>query len=991
MSSMQIVLKISRLNTKHVVSPCVKRMLSLACMMAVHTGVAVAQRSENTLIEEVVVTGSRLTRGNEVSPSPITTVDAGAIEARGTIRIEDLLNTLPQVSPSETANKANEATGTATIDLRGLGAERTLVLVNGRRLPYGSPIAAAADVNQVPAQLVERVDVLTGGASAVYGADAVAGVVNFILKDDFEGIGFDFQAGAFQSENDNSAIERVLNEFNQHVPGSTMDGESYNLNIIAGISAVDGRGNLTAYFTYRKQEEVLQGERIGSACAFGSRNNGSEFTCAGSGTSFPAQFAPSAQVPNPYRVTLDESGAPRDFIFPNDTYNFAPINNYIQPNERYAFGALGRFRINDKIEAYTELGFSDNTITDQIAPSGIFFGQTDTINCDNPLLTPALVDLLCTSQGFSGSDNAPVNIGRRNVEGGGRANEISHTSYRIVVGLRGDINAAWSYDVSGQYSDVSYTDEAENFFNISLVRNALEVRTDPNTGQPACQVAIDGTDPRCVPYNIFQPGGVTQDALDYIQAPGFRKGSVTQKVFQVTASGDLGVYDIRSPFADDGVLVALGVEYREDSLTQTNDFLTRTGALGNPRANVTGSVPVREFFTEVQVPLVQARKLLEYLSLTGAYRYSDYFDTTGEQDTYALGVSYAPTRDVRFRAQYQRAIRSPNPIELFSPQNRFEFNLPELPNGAFDPCAGANPLASAEQCARTGVTASQYGNILTNPGGQFNNLTGGNRNLDVETSDTYTAGVVFTPTFLPKLTLSIDWFNIQVDDFIATIPEQTSINNCLQNNDPLFCGQIVRDPVNGRLWGNEDAYVIATNINTGSLETSGLDITGSYALAIGGYGSLRIDYIGTFLDSLKKVPLPGEPAFECAGFFSPTRAQCGVSSPEYRHQMPITWRTPWSDLSATLTWRHFGEVDQFGTNGNTRISFLGARDYIDLSARASIGNVNVRLGINNLFDKQPPLSNQVGAAGGSFGTGNTFPGVYDALGRFMFIGTTVTF
>lgn len=975
-----------------------KRRLPLTTALIVATALpltghqAFAQAESDRAIEEVVVTGTRIVRGNAVSPSPVTTVGADEIEARGTIRLEDVLNTLPQVSPSETSSKANEATGTATIDLRGLGAERTLVLVNGRRLPYGSPVAAAADVNQVPAQLVERVEVLTGGATAVYGADAVSGVVNFILKDDFEGFQIDLQAGAYQTANESDGIEAVLNEFDQPVPGSAFDGESYTLSLMFGASTADDRGNVTGYFSYRDQAQVIQGERIASACAFGSRADGNEFTCAGSGTTNPAQFANSAPVAVPFQITLDEeTGLPRDFVSPDDTYNFAPVNNYIQPNERYALGVLGHYEIADRIEMYGEFGFSDNSIVDQIAPSGIFFGQTDSINCDNPFLSDELVQIICTNNGFSGSDNAPLNIGRRNVEGGGRRNAIRHTSYRAVTGMRGDIDEVWSYDVSAQYADVQYSDQAENFFNINRVTNALEVRIDPDTGQPACQVAIDGTDPSCVPYNVFELGGVTQEALDYMQAPGFREGTVTQTVFTGVLDGDLGQYGIQSPMAELGVLTVLGLEWREETLSQSNDFLTRTGALGNPRADVEGDIATREFFAEVRVPLIQGVRLIDDLSFNGAYRYSDFYRSTGDQNTYALGINYSPVEDFRFRAQYQRATRSPNPIELYAPQNRFEFNLPELPNGAFDPCGGPNPFRTLEECARTGVTPAQYGQIIEQ-GGQFNNLTGGNADLEVETSDTYTVGIVATPAALPGLTFSIDYFDITVDDFIGTVPEQISLNNCLDTGDPFFCSLIRRDPVNGRLSGNENAYVIATNVNTGSLETAGWDVSASYGFEIGGYGSLTVDYVATFLDTLEKVPLPGEPAFECAGYFSPTNAQCGVSSPEYRHRMPITWQTDWNDLSAQLTWRYFGSADLFGTNGDTLISQLDARNYIDLSLRATLfDDIDFRFGINNLLDKQPPVSNQVGGAGGSYGTGNTFPGVYDALGRFLFVGTTVTF
>jgi len=955
----------------------------MALALSFGPGAALAQQTD----DQMVVTGTRIQNGNAVSPSPVTSVGSEQIESFGTVRIEDLLNELPQVSPSETSGRANEAVGTATIDLRGLGATRTLVLVNGRRLPFGSPVDAPSDVNIVPTQLVERVDVLTGGASAVYGADAVAGVVNFIMKDNFEGFEVDFQVGAFQTGNNNDYVEGVLNQFDQPVPGAALDGRSFNLSALWGANTPDGRGNVTAYFTWRDQNSVLQGDRISSACAFGTTNGGEDFTCSGSSTTFPTRFNRGTS----FNVILDEGGGVRDFVDPNDRYNFAPLNNRIQPNRRYGFGATGHYDLNDRVEAYADFNFYDNLITDQIAPTGVFGGPGQ-VNCDNPFITGELADVLCPSDMFGPTDSAPVTIGRRNVEGGGRMNNIRHTTYRFVGGFRGDIDEVWSYDVFGQYSNVQYSNETANFFNNNRVANALEVRIDPETGQPACQVAIDGTDPDCVPFNIFQIGGVTQAALDYIQAPTFREGEVTQKVFGTTLNGDLGAYGFQSPFATDGVQTVFGFEFREETLRQVNDFLTRTGAIGNPRADVEGDIAVYEFYTEMSIPLIQGMALVDDLTLNGAYRFSDFFRTTGAQSTYAVGLSYSPTPDFRLRGQYQRATRSPNPIELFAPQNRFEFNLPELPNGQFDPCGGVMPFATAAQCANTGVTAAQYGNIADLSGGQFNNLTGGNPNLEVEKSDTFTVGLVASPSALPGLNFSVDYFNITVDDFIGTIPENLTLTNCLEDADPFYCSLIVRDPVTGELSGNEQAFVIATNVNTGSIETSGIDFVGSYDFDIGSFGAIEIGYNSTYLLKLDKVPLPGEATIECAGFFSPNNADCGVSKPTYRHRMPITWRSPWRDFSTQLTWRYFGGVDLLGTDGSTRNDRLDAVNYVDLSVRGSVvENVELRAGITILFNKEPPLSSDVGGAGGSFGAGNTFPGVYDALGRFLFFGTTITF
>ncbi len=959
------------------------------------TGVAAlvctaANAQESDADDTIIVTGSRIVEGNLVSPSPVTSIGAEEFDARGVLRVEDLLNTLPQVSPSEGAGRANEATGTATVDLRGLGPERTLVLVNGRRLPFGSPTFAPPDINQIPSQLVERVDVLTGGASAVYGADAVAGVVNFIMQDDFEGLEIDIQGSAFQTANSDDNLERVLNDFDQPVPGSTFDGESVNLNVIFGLNSPDGRGNLTSYFNYRRQSEVLQGDRITSACALGTRDGGNDFACVGSGTTFPTHFVEGTALD----VIIDETtGDLRQFQSPEDTFNFAPLNHLLRPDERYNFGAYGRYEINDSAEFYVDASYSDVTTTAQIAPSGNF-GQR-TFNCDSPFLNDSLLQTLCLDRGVDPAAADPADrlttltIQRRNVEGGGRQNRIQHTTFRINGGFRGDINETWSYDVFGQYGQVTYSDVSANFINGNNVANALIVREDPETGEPVCQSVLDGTDPNCVPWNIFELGGVTQGALDYIQAPGFRTGDADQMIFGGYVNGDLGDYGLKFPWAETGVQAVFGAEYRDEYLVQENDFLTESGALGSARPDIAGGIKVYEFYTEMQIPIVQGAPFADDLSITGAYRFSDFYETTGTQSTYAGGISWAPTPSYRIRAQYQRATRSPNPFELFATQDQFEFELPTLPNGNSDPCAGTTPFASFEQCANTGVTAAQYGNIANNPANQYTNLSGGNEDLEVEKSDTFTVGLVATPDFIPGLTFSVDYFNIEVEDFIATVPEALTINNCLETGDEFFCSLINRDPSTGSLFLGNDGFVVATTVNTGSLKTTGIDFSASYRFEVGGFGDVRVDYLSTYLRSVEKVPLPGEEAFDCAGKYSSTNAECGVAQPVYRHRLPVTWSAANADISATLTWRYFGSADLLSDNPAPVAATLDSVNYIDLSVRGAISeNVEMRAGVNNLFDVTAPVSSSIGGSGGSFGNGNVFPSAYDALGRFLFVGAT---
>ncbi|WP_232059321.1 TonB-dependent receptor domain-containing protein [Kineobactrum salinum] len=939
---------------------------------------SVANAQEELLVEEVIVTGSRIQRANLVSASPVTQVDAQEFKFQGTTRVEDLMKNLPQVYSNQNSSQANGATGTATLNLRNLGDERTLVLVNGRRLPAGSPIqgGTGADINQIPAALIQRVEVLTGGASATYGSDAVAGVVNFVMVDDFEGVEFDYQFSQYQHDNNNSGIRNIVQDAGFPVPtGSNTDGEIQNWSLVMGGNFDNGRGNVTAYAGYREIDPVLQSERDYSACALGV-NVGS---CGGSGTSAQGTFI--TPVGNFY--------VEGDQVVPgSQVYNYGPLNFYQRPDERYTGGVFGRYQINEHVETYTELSFMDNRTNAQIAPSGAF-GVSFDLRSSNPFLSDQQRSQLFSDPDELNDDGTlPITLLRRNVEGGPRNQDLRHTTFRGVFGFRGDINETWRYDIYGLYSEVSMENTYNNDLSNAKIANALEAVefTDPETGETStvCQSVVDGTDPNCVPWNVWETGAVDPAAADYMELPLFARGTTDQKVFSGYLAGSLGDYGIKLPSANSGVEVVVGAEYRKESLNFSPDegFQLGLGAgQGGATNPVNGEYDVTEYFTEISIPLVEGAAYAEEVTMDLGYRYSDY-STGVTTDTYGVRGGWAINSDVKLRGSYQRAVRAPNIRELFLPTG---FNLFDMTQ---DPCTtspdGDPPTASMEQCQRTGLPPELYNDFVDSFAGQYNYLQGGNTELQPEESDTYSLGFIWSPTFVEDLTLSVDWYSIEIEQGIDTPNPETILDECIAGDDSQ-CAKINRGPL-GDLWlgsdVNSSGHIVALLENLALEEVEGWDIIVDYALGLGDMGTLTFNNTMSIIDKWDQQEFAAAQTVDCAGTWG---GPCGYPTPDFRNNLRATWLTPWN-VTASVLWRHIGGTDDINNNVD-----IDSYNYFDVAAVWDVmDSASIRLGLNNVFDRDPPIVGD-GAGPSNNGNGNTFPGMYDALGRYMYIGATVSF
>ena len=966
----------------------------------------------------IIITGSRIPRTDLTAVSPLTTILGYEFKLQGTTNVEELLNWLPQINPSQGALAPPGATGAATVDLRGLGAVRTLVLVNGRRLMPGDPRYPVPDVNSIPAPLIQRVEVLTGGAAAVYGSDAVAGVVNFILDTKLNGFKFDAQIGGYQHDNRDKFAQELLDRRQLPYPtGNVFDGLRGNVSIAFGRSFFDGRAHVTLYGGYRNIDGVAQDKRDYGACPITARvvdgSPSSIVECGGPNVSYPGNFFDN--LGHVYQVTSD-----RTFVLGLSRFNYAPWHFIQRPDRRYTAGGFANFDFSEALQAHAEVMAMKDRTSWQVGPSGNF-RNTDTINCDNPLLSDQQRSLICRTGNFVGEiptldDNGrlvgvsgtptsfvdPVTgatysrawllIALRNIEGGSIEDDLEHQAIRLLAGFKGDLGRGVTYNASYLSGRVTLNRQYRNNLSISRMRNALDVISDPSTGEPICRSVLvarelgpsaPDADENCLPWDVFAPGEVTPESTAYLNIPPFMHGSFKEQVANLNATVQLDRWGVHSPWSDEGSAVNVGAEFRKDAVDFNPDEFSRTGDIagfGEHLFAVRGSVSTNEIFGEARVPILTG-KLVRRLAFEGGFRQA-WYDSPKSKfsvSAYKLALDLAAVSGFRVRASQQRAIRAPNVLELLAPTQPDSFLR--------DPCAGTSPTASQTQCALTGVTSSQYGHVANFNGlFEYNAISGGNENLRPETATTRTIGIVVQPSFLPGFSGTVDWWDIELKGAISKIGAQAIVDSCIATGSPTFCSRIHRDS-NGSL-GLGDGYVDNRQANLGGLNVRGIDGNVDYSVGLGGAGSVHFAFRGGYVlrwivdnDGLSKP-------YDCAGLFG---APCGMQ-PRWKHTARATWDAP-HGLTLSLQWRHVGGVKLAALDPRFNLTDqvspghaeLRPQDYFDVATGFRTRNgLEFRLGVNNVLDRKPPLVISNTAAGDGPYNSNTYPTWYDPLGRYIF-------
>ena len=965
-------------------------------------------------VEEVVVTGTRIADPNVTSSSQITSIDGEELLVRGITRVEDYLNDLPQISPGQSITNSNGASGTATANLRNLGCSRTLVLMNGRRMVSGTTGGGnCADLNTVPTLLLDKVEVLTGGASSVYGSDAVAGVVNFILDDEFVGMKSSFYHGFYQHKNDNSSLRDLVASYDYALaPKDVTTGDTEKVSVAFGGEIDGGKGHITAFMEHTDTKPILQGEYDISACALRSGFSG----CGGSSTIPPGRWADFGGYSAGGFVNVDPTITGVDFkVLGNEfvpragqAYNYNPTNFFQRPDDRFNSGFFGKYEVSDNAEVYVDMTYMKSESNAQIAYSGTF-GNITSLPCYNAFLSEQQYNAACGDWTGMGGDHAPdftsgaaalaylanldLAVGdgsilgykaplyslKRNVEGNPRQSIFAYKSFTQTVGVRGDINDNWSYDAYYQTSNVVYNNEYRNDLSVTAINRAVDVVSV--NGVPTCVSALNGTDATCVPYNLFQGGlpgdqgiqGVLdggQELQSYIANSTYINGDGEQTTFTAYVTGDTG-YSI--PGAPGNVSVVAGFESRELSSDFRPDLPSRTGdrsGSGGATLPLGGTYDVDEFFVELGIPVTDT------VSMDAGFRSADY--STGNDTTaMKLGAFWTVNDKVSVRGSFQTSQRHANLAELYQGIGQGLVDLDYDPCG-IDPDTGAAPIATQAQCENTGLPANLYGTDLKSPADQYNIQTGGNPNVNPEESESITIGVVLNP--MDGLTLTVDYFDITVEDGIGTVSPKTALDKCIETGAAAFCNLINRNPVNGSLWLT-GGYISAQITNISEEQTSGIDVIFDYSVDTN-WGPLVVSGVTTLLDSYDIIELPGEAAIGCSGNWG---GSCGKNPmPEVMGSYTVGLTTEF-DTDVILGVRYLGETDDLNAND---IDF-DAYTYLDATAIYSVNdNMSVTLGVSNLLDKEPGYTSDAGTAPGN---GNTFPGYFDAFGRHIHLSINYSY
>ena len=752
-----------------------------------------AEATAAPAVQEVVVTGSRIAAPNAVSTSPIQVVTSEEIQRTGLTDVSDILYQLPQLENNaigqDFSNRTSGLTtpgGVTTADLRGLGPNRTLVLIDGKRLGQGTPqttiASPAPDLDQIPFPLIDHVEVLTGGASSVYGSDAIAGVINFIMKKNFQGLEVNAQWGLDQHDQHSGYVDPLLIQFGiTPLTGSIEDGHSRHFSVLVGTNFAEDKGNITGFLSYMHMDPVPSADRDFAQCQLqevtDAAGNVIGSACSGSSNSnrLTPLSGPNANTEFAVKGNSFVPWSPTDGTTPPPLFNSQPFIYMQREDDRYQAGFLAHLDLQDYVRPYFEFNFMNDKTLTAVAPAAAFItGNPNTggpyfINCGNPFLSAQQQGILgCTPAQTSAPNQADpanqveVQMARRNIEGGARTSSYENTNYRAAFGVKGDFLDAWDYEAYFQYYYVNYFTSNNKYLSYLNIDNAL--LATGTRANPECLVGKP-----CVPWNIFQDGGVTQDALNYLYLLGTATGYNSLRTLHADITGELGKYGIALPTAHDGIGVNVGFEHRTEAVFFQPDAAENSGQLSGQGGTVeplNNSVGVNEGFIEIRAPLVQDHPLAKDLVLGAGFRHSDY-SVTGGVNTYKVDLQFAPIQDVRFRGSYQRAIRAPSVSELFDQPNIGQIGFGN------DPCA-APATATLAQCLNTlkslnptpaqiAAFTAAYGNgnstniIPQAIAGQLAQVQGGSTELKPETANSWTFGVLLSPQSVPNLNGSIDY------------------------------------------------------------------------------------------------------------------------------------------------------------------------------------------------------------------------------------------
>ncbi|MDJ0979846.1 MAG: TonB-dependent receptor [Erythrobacter sp.] len=1027
------------------------------------------EETEEISADAIIVTGSRVTDPNLELSSPVTAIGEEELTLRQTNTAEQFLRELPSAVPSIGSAVNNGNGGASFVNLRGVGSVRNLILLDGRRFVPADE-TGRVDLNNIPLAVIEQTEVLTGGATTTYGADAVGGVINFITKKDFAGVQIDASTGLTEEG----------------------DGETYRIEMTIGANFDDGRGNAVLSVGYQDQSAVFQGDRPYSEFNInsftgnpGGSSNAVPANILFNSTIDPAticddtQFSAAADCPvlsgtlfrdgtidpntgelqrqtfgglgytNGITAQINESGTDIVSNNPNDPlddgefnpnpFNFNPFNLFQTPFERFNIFGQANYEISPAVEVYSQATFSRQTVSTIIAPGGSFF-NTYSLNLNNPLIPEDIAVRYGEGLGLVGAEydaarntqfgptlpdgtanpdyvEFDTQVRRRSIEAGTRDSDFTTTLFNIVVGARGEITDSINYDVSATYGESERIQRQSGFARFDNLQQSLLAIPDGSGG-----VQCIDTSGGCQAINLFGPSGDlgSQEAIDYVF-------SLTQQVIDISTigtvqgiiSGDLPL----SLFGSSPVSFATGVEYRDFGASQVSDEASQTpGAVvggGGADPNFDGSYDVFDVFGELYIPILEGVAFAERLTIDVGGRYSNY-ELSSNEFTWKVGGTWEPVVGFTVRGNYQRAARAPNIGELFFPETT------GLDNLASDPCAGAAPTqdaALAAVCIAQGAPAQivNAGGIQEPAAGQINVTTGGNLELDTEQATTWTVGFIAQPASIPGLSVSVDYWNLRIEDAITTPTSGDVVNGCyntgnLDFDSNPFCQLIERSPTTGGLDGSPDEVrgLLLGLTNLGLIQTDGIDTAINYGMDLTDDIGLNLGVIGTWTNENIFQATPESIARDCVGFYS---VNCASIQPEFVFDTRATLNF-FDDYSLSLRWRYLSgveyEPEQFQAELDAALADpegcpdplgadpggclveeefreIPAESYFDLTLQWDvIENVLFTATVTNLFDNQPTV---VGSTVGTtaFNSGNVYPSTYDTLGRRYNIGVRFSF